>query len=725
MNVGHQLVAMALLFFCFAWNAEADDLSLSFVGQTPSNPIPFGQQIQYTVRTENVKSDPQAPDSSIGVGIEIRVDGSTVRADSGEFVVSGCSIDPAFPFAFACNDLPEGGSQSPSFTWVNPQSGTSTVSFHGSCQRVPAQTPPDFCPSFGITVSTTTVVGMPTANAGVLDTTFDSDGIVITELQGTNITETAEAIAVQPDGKILVAGTWSTNSFALARYLSNGALDSGFGTNGVIITPSGFVADIVLQPNGRILLAGTEGNTDFKVVRYLPDGALDTSFGTDGIALATMSATNAEARGVALSPDGKITVVGYAEVSAGIRDYAVARFNSDGSPDTAFDSDGKVITDLDSSSNDFGQAVALQADGKILVTGHANGVVGLVRYNEDGSIDNSLGTNGIVTTDVSVLIGATIGGSEDVYAVATQPDGKILVAGSSISAGNSRGLMVVRYDTDGSLDNTFGTSGMVVTVVPGGGGYQSIADIAVQPDGKIVAAGDYVGTAGAPNDIDFVLVRYNASGALDTSFDGDGIAVLDLGSTNERCAGLAIQPDGKILVAGSTANDYAVLRYDAFTLDITPAALTFVDETDVAMSEVQTSNIVTVNGLDGSVRVPVSVAGGEYALNGSTAYTSGISWVANGDQVNVRHTSASTENTTVSTALRVGGVMAPNGITHIGTSETATDSYDTTTLSTPGDTSDGDSGGGSGGSSADWMFLKVLLLILIYRLSRIRRSVSV
>jgi hypothetical protein len=112
------------------------------------------------------------------------------------------------------------------------------------------------------------------------------------------------------------------------------------------------------------------------------------------------------------------------------------------------------------------------------------------------------------------------------------------------------------------------------------------------------------------------------------------------------------------------------------------------------------------------------VASGEYALNGSTAYTSGINWVANGDKINVRHTSASNENTTVSTLLRVGGVMAPNGITHLGTSETTTDSYDTKTLSTSIDTSEDDSGGSSGGGSAGWMLLKVLLLIVIFRFYR-------
>ena len=143
---------------------------------------------------------------------------------------------------------------------------------------------------------------------GELDTTFDTNGIVITELQDANITETAEAVAVQPDGKILVAGTWGTNSFALARYLSNGTLDSGFGTNGVVITPSGFIPDLVLQPDGKILLAGTEGNLDFKVVRYETNGTLDNEFDTNGIALAPMP-RSAPVTGITRWPASIVTAV--------------------------------------------------------------------------------------------------------------------------------------------------------------------------------------------------------------------------------------------------------------------------------------------------------------------------------------------------------------------------------------------------------------------------------
>jgi len=125
-----------------------------------------------------------------------------------------------------------------------------------------------------------------------------------------------------------------------------------------------------------------------------------------------------------------------------------------------------------------------------------------------------------------------------------------------------------------------------------------------------------------------------------------------------------------------------VLRIEGSPLDITPDAFSFTDESNVNLNQVQTSDLVTVSGLSNGVSVPVSIDSGEYALNGSTTYLSGIYWVENGDQINVRHTSSVSELTMVNTSLRVGGVMAPNSITHLGENETKQDTYSTTTLNT-------------------------------------------
>ena len=214
------------------------------------------------------------------------------------------------------------------------------------------------------------------------------------------------------------------------------------------------------------------------------------------------------------------------------------RYNSDGSLDTGFDTDGKVSTDIGSWSQDFAFSVAIQTDGKLVAIGGNSGDIALVRYNTDGSLDGTFGTGGIVTTDIN-------SGSNDLaYSVAIQPDGKIVVGGISGTVG-SYDFVVVRYNSDGSLDTSFDTDGKVTTDL-GSGGNDYGRFVAVQSDGKIVVTGD----AGD----DFGAVRYNSNGSLDGSFGTGGIVVTDVGvnSTDNGNSG-ALQSDGKILVVGSTS----------------------------------------------------------------------------------------------------------------------------------------------------------------------------
>ena len=508
---------------------------------------------------------------------------------------------------------------------------------------------------------------------GDLDLSFDFDGIVVTDLQN-GTTDTAEAVAVQPDGKILVAGTSGTVNFALARYLATGSLDNGFGNSGVTITPmpglGGMAYSMALQPDGKILLSGIGDGGKFALVRYLDDGSLDTGFDTDGIVTTTIGVGQATANAMALQSDGKIVLAGQTDIGGGALDFAVARFNEDGSLDTSFGSGGKVTTALVTSVQDYAFAVAVQPDGKIVVAGHTNSDFGVVRYNADGSLDTGFGVNGIVVTAVGAI-------DAYAYAIALQPDGKIVVAGNAKVNVSARGLAVVRYNADGSLDTSFDGDGIVITSLTGFG-HEGAETVIVQPDGKIVIAGEYVSSQ-SPNDLDLAVLRYNSNGGLDTSFSTNGIATLDLGSLSDFGNGLAVQPDGKILVTGSDTADFVLLRYDGFTLDVTPDSYTFTDEFNVTPLQLQTSNSIAVGGLDAGVVVPVSVSDGEYALNGSTSYTRLINWVGNGDQINLRHTSDAAENSIVSTMLSVGGVMAPNSVTHLGTGETVSESYRTTT----------------------------------------------
>src|SRR5436190_5296595 len=188
-------------------------------------------------------------------------------------------------------------------------------------------------------------------------------------------------------------------------------------------------------------------------------------------------------------------------------------------------------------------AMAIQADGKIIVVGEGAATLGfaVVRYNTDGSLDSSFGSGGIVITEVGSL-------NYGAASVALQPDGKIVVAGKAITdfAFRHTNFAVARYNPNGSLDTSFGGTGAIVTSI--GDSNIAVTSVKIQSDGKIIAAG----SSSDPADGDFVIVRYATDGSLDTSFGGTGIVIIDIGGPNDHAASVAIQPDGKIVVAGSS-----------------------------------------------------------------------------------------------------------------------------------------------------------------------------
>ncbi|MBI5777996.1 MAG: hypothetical protein HZA49_00880, partial [Planctomycetes bacterium] len=255
----------------------------------------------------------------------------------------------------------------------------------------------------------------------------------------------------------------------------------------------------------------------------------------------------------ALQPDGKIVAAGYFYNGADI-DIALVRYDVNGSLDTTFDTDGVVTTTISSGGSDYAYAIALQPDGKILIAGLSdttgNYSFTIVRYNTNGSLDTAFDTDGVVTT--------TIGSSNaESYTMALQPDGKIVIAGYSYS-GVSDIFTLARYNTNGALDTTFDTDGIVTTTI----GILSYARaIAVQADGKIVVAGyAYNGLYD-----DSTLARYNTNGTLDTGFDTDGIITTTIGSSYSYAKAVAVQADGKIVAAGYAENGvnagFAVARY--------------------------------------------------------------------------------------------------------------------------------------------------------------------
>lgn len=363
---------------------------------------------------------------------------------------------------------------------------------------------------------------------GSLDTSFDGDGKVITSVGSSQ--DSAAAVAIQADGKIVAAGHSSIDGvsaiFALVRYNADGSLDASFGTGGKVITavPYSAIYEIAIQPDGKIIAAGQSYNdttyTDFALARYNTDGSLDTSFDGDGIVVTPIGDISDIARGVAIQADGKIVVVGFSG-NAGHDNFSLARYNADGSLDTSFDADGKIITDFGGSGSSA-QAIVLQTDGKIVAAGHSSNDTNvlanfaLARYNTDGSLDASFDSDGKVTT--------VFGGWDDVaFDVAIQRNNKIVAAGFSFDGATNTNynFALARFNPNGSLDDSFGSEGKVTTDFFGNRDFASA--IAIQRDGKIVAAGSAQNGART----DFAAARYIGD-TVRVKFDYDGDARADI-----------------------------------------------------------------------------------------------------------------------------------------------------------------------------------------------------
>lgn len=399
---------------------------------------------------------------------------------------------------------------------------------------------------------------------GSLDTTFDGDGRVTTTV---NTNPAAASVAIQSDGKIVVAGNASSSGntdFALVRYNTNGSLDTTFDGDGRVTTPIGtgtdFATSVRVQSDGKIVASGGANmpTEDFAVIRYNSNGSLDTTFDTDGKATTNFGTAIDGLSSMAIQTDDKIIAFGYYTTSANLGDFAIARFNTNGSLDTTFDADGKQTTDVGDIGS-IGYSVAVQTDNKIVVAGVAQipgaNKFAVVRFNGDGSLDNTFGTNGKAVIPVS-------SSSETAQAVAIQSDGKIVVGGIAIVGSNSV-FAIARLNSDGSFDSSFDTDGIANTII---GSSSSVRSLTVQADGKIIAAGPAFITG---NGNDFAVVRYNSDGTLDTSFDTDGIVTTNIetgNSGNDLANSVAVQPDGKILVGGngvvSGGARFTVVRYN-------------------------------------------------------------------------------------------------------------------------------------------------------------------
>ncbi|HEX2234268.1 MAG TPA: delta-60 repeat domain-containing protein [Thermoleophilaceae bacterium] len=334
----------------------------------------------------------------------------------------------------------------------------------------------------------------------------------------------------------------------------DGRLTSGFGTG-----THDQARAVAVQADGKIVAAGNGGSLndqDFAVARYNPDGSPDTTFDGDGSVL-TGFGKGETANDVAIQADGKIVVAGYSTAGQnGDEDFAVARYHADGELDSSFSGDGKELTNVTqccsppANDHDRGEDVAIQADGKIVVGGWGHLVFEVVRYEPDGDLDLTFDGDGKQTLAF---------GPDELQTrasgLAIEPDGNIVQAGWS-QGPNGTNFAVARYKTDGAPDDSFSGDGRRTTDIAGGG--ELASDVAVQPNGRIVVAGNTVPAGESQSR--FALAAHTPEGVLDVSFAGDGTQVFDFGGSSFGGGRLAVQLDGKLLQAGGANDDFALAR---------------------------------------------------------------------------------------------------------------------------------------------------------------------
>ena len=416
--------------------------------------------------------------------------------------------------------------------------------------------------------NTDATVGQP----GTLDASFGSAGIINMPMGSGN--SGANAIARQSDGRIVVAGSCAgatARDFCAQRYFSDGTLDPSFAPTssigaGRVITPVGAGDDVAyavaVQTDGKIVIAGVCGGAtddDFCAVRLTTNGAMDSGFGSAGIVITPVGTGKDVARALALQADGKIVLAGQC-LGPGNTRICVVRYTADGGLDSDFGVGGIVLTAVGTAASAL--AMSVQADGKIVVAGSCGTAICALRYNADGTLDANFGSDGKVLTAVGSSAQSVA------LAVAVQPDGKIVLAGRCF-VGGMNNFCSVRYMPDGNLDATFGIlsavgAGKIITAF--GAGHNTANSIALQPDGKIVLAGE------CALHTDFCALRYNADGTIDTSFAafspiGSGMVMTSLGiGSADYAYAMVLQPDGKIVLAGQCVNGavsrFCLLRYD-------------------------------------------------------------------------------------------------------------------------------------------------------------------
>lgn len=404
---------------------------------------------------------------------------------------------------------------------------------------------------------------------GSLDNTFDTDGIVVTDVNAN--WDVSYDVTIQNDGKIVAAGLVTMGgeyTMGVIRYFSNGSLDTTFGTGGIVSidfdTASQFNEAYALniQSDGKIIVAGSaeiSNDRGFAMARLNPNGSLDNSFDADGkkvVQLGLIGYMDA-AREILIDPLGNILLVGEIQTASYGKDFGLLKLLPNGNIDTTFGNNG-VATANFSGLDDVAHAGAILMDGRIAVGGttriFSNTDYALAVFTSNGFLDNSFSGNGKVNTDFGA-------GNDEAFDIKQQGDGKILLAGSSTIFTN-KDITAARYLLNGQLDSNFSTDGKFIA------NFNPVADdevrsILIQPDNYILLGGytnDALGMG------DFALVRVDFNGIEDSTFGNNAWVITPItGGQDDEIYDLALQADLKIIAAGITATtdiDIALTRYE-------------------------------------------------------------------------------------------------------------------------------------------------------------------
>jgi len=393
------------------------------------------------------------------------------------------------------------------------------------------------------------------AAPGDLDLSWSGDGRLVANPSPTY--DPAYGVAVQDDGKVVVVGV-AAGKIYVARYLTDGTLDSAFSGDGKALTDLGpgtdVAVDVAVQDDGKIVVAADRnrfsGAVRFALVRYNADGTLDPTFSGDGRVTADFPGAEEDVREVAIQADGKIVIAGESRPGQGHVLTAVARYTAGGVPDPTFSGDGYRAVDV-GVGYEGGQGLAVQPDGRILTTSGLRGPgiqpewrTVILRFTVNGQLDPSWSGDGRVVRSV-------VAGFEDLHAMGLGDDGTVVVAGE----GEGGVLLLQRYLADGTPDPSFAGDGVQVTNLPGAA--EVITSLARQADGKVVVAGAMAGAGGRS-----FVARYLTDGTLDSGYSGDGFTPIDFSPGRDSATDVALQTDEAAVVAITVDHDrrYGLVR---------------------------------------------------------------------------------------------------------------------------------------------------------------------